>query len=313
MWYAASQTRINFGLEGFFATELLTIGILLGMTLNFRKNAQEFVQRKQIEHDRNRISILNEEIAAAYEEAEILNTNLTQTLRALEHEQRTSERLLLNVLPESIAFRMKSGETTIAERFESVTVLFADIVGFTNLSATMQPEELVSLLDRMFSAFDALAEKHGVEKIKTIGDAYMAVCGVPQSAEEHTERILRFALDMLHIVQTVNQEHHHELHVRIGIHTGEVVAGVIGKHKFSYDLWGDTVNTASRMESHGEAGKIHVSEDVYRKCASPNAALISTEQSSIDIPEYHFIPRGSIEVKGKGQMRTYFLETTGNA
>ncbi|MCU0426045.1 MAG: adenylate/guanylate cyclase domain-containing protein [Candidatus Kapabacteria bacterium] len=299
MWYASTQTSINFGLEGFLSAELLTIALLIGMSLNFRKNAQEFVQRKQIEFDRNRIAMLNEEIAAAYEEAEALNNNLTTTLRALENEQRTSERLLLNVLPEPIANRMKAGETSIAEHFEKVTVLFADIVGFTKLSASMNPEELVSLLDRMFSAFDALAEKHGIEKIKTIGDAYMAVCGVPLSADRHVEKIANFAFDMLTTLEVFNSETQNILNIRIGIHTGEVVAGVIGKHKFSYDLWGDTVNTASRMEFHGEPGKIHISEDVYRILQPTSAALLH--------PEFYFSPPQEIAVKGKGTMTTYFL------
>ncbi|MFY7999841.1 MAG: adenylate/guanylate cyclase domain-containing protein [Candidatus Kapaibacteriota bacterium] len=319
MWYANTQQPINLGLEGFFSVELMTIGVLLGMSLNFRKNAEEFVQRKHIEFERNRIAALNDEIAAAYEEAEVLNTNLANTLRALEHEQQTSERLLLNILPSSIADRMKSGETTIAEQFESVTVLFADIVGFTNLSATLKPQELVSLLDQMFSAFDALAEQHDIEKIKTIGDAYMAVCGVPEAAERHTERMLHFAVDMLRVVEAVNQKQNHLLRIRIGVHTGEVVAGVIGKHKFSYDLWGDTVNTASRMESHGEAGKIHISEEVRKALVNHSSLAIghglndntnapmTNDQSTND---FRFEERGEMEIKGKGIMRTYFLMKT---
>ena len=291
MWYAHTQMPINFDVEGFFSVEMMTIGVLLGMSLSFRKNAEEFVQRKYIEFERNRISALNDEITAAYEEAEVLNNTLTNTLRALEHEKQTSDRLLLNILPRSIAERMKSGETAIAEYFQDVTVLFADIVGFTNLSSGMKPQELVALLDQLFSSFDALAEKHGVEKIKTIGDAYMVVSGVPQAAELQTERILLFAIDMLDCISYFNQEFQQNLSVRIGIHTGEVVAGVIGKHKFSYDLWGDTVNTASRMESHGEAGKIHVSEEIF-------TALHE---------KFIFEKRGEIDIKGKGFMHTWFL------
>lgn len=174
---------IDFGIEAYISTTMGTIAVLLAMKLGAHNSAISFVQRKQVEVERNRIALLNDEIAAAYEEAEVLNNNLTQTLRALESERQVSEQLLLNILPESIAVRMKSGETTIAEHFEQVTVLFADIVGFTNLSATMKPAELVSLLDRLFTEFDVLAQQFGVEKIKTIGDAYMAVCGIPHPTE----------------------------------------------------------------------------------------------------------------------------------
>ena len=302
LWIASSQISVNFGLEGFLSIELLTIATLIGLSLNFRKNAESFVQRKHIEHERNRIATLNDEIAAAYEEAEVLNNSLTNTLRALEHEQQTSERLLLNILPESIAERMKSGETTIAEHFGQVTVLFADIVGFTRLSATMKPTELVELLDRLFTDFDALAQQYGIEKIKTIGDAYMAVCGVPQASEQHVERVVRFALAMQRTVAGLGIPVASDIRVRIGIHTGDVVAGIIGKKKFSYDLWGDTVNTASRMESHGEAGKVHVSEEVYK-------AFIG-HVSDINAPMtkgFLFEERGEIEIKGKGRMKTWYV------
>jgi class 3 adenylate cyclase len=181
----------------------------------------------------------------------------------------------------------------------------------------------------MFSAFDALAEQHGIEKIKTIGDAYMAVCGVPEAAERHTERMLHFAVDMLRVVEAVNQKQNHLLRIRIGVHTGEVVAGVIGKHKFSYDLWGDTVNTASRMESHGEAGKIHISEEVRKALVNhsslaighglndnTNAPMTNTPMTNPPMTndqstnDFRFEERGEMEIKGKGIMRTYFLMKT---
>ncbi len=204
---------------------------------------------------------------------------------------RQNERLLLNVLPEAIAKRMKSGETMIAEYFENVTVLFADIVDFTQLAAKHSPEELVSLLNRIFSAFDIFSEQYNLEKIKTIGDAYMIVGGVPHPNPHHAESVANMALEMLETIHLLSKSLPSPIDIRIGIHTGAVVAGVIGQKKFSYDLWGDTVNTASRMESHGEAGKIHVSETVQR-------ALAST---------FSFEARGTMEIKGKGVMNTYFL------
>jgi adenylate cyclase len=189
---------------------------------------------------------------------------------------------------------LKSGERAIAERFESVTVLFADIVGFTKLSATNTPEELVQGLNTLFEQFDTLAQKYGLEKIKTIGDAYMVAGGLPERSQDHCERVAQFALEAQIVMEniTLRTSTGERVQVRIGIHTGEAVAGVIGTSKFSYDLWGDTVNTASRMESHGEAGKVHVSEEVF-------TLLKDT---------FAFEKRGEIEIKGKGVMQTYFLK-----
>jgi class 3 adenylate cyclase/Tfp pilus assembly protein PilF len=267
---------------------LLVFLILVGfvMVRLYRKQKRSEVELRE------KNSIIEKE----RELSDTLNRNLAQTLYALEHEQATSDRLLLNVLPESIAERMKAGETTIADHFESVTVLFADLVGFTSLASRMNPVQVVEILDSLFSTFDALAQLHGVEKIKTIGDAYLAVCGVPRAVENHTENIAAFALDMCSAVSDFGRQLQTtgeavQLEVRIGIHVGEVVAGVIGKKKFSYDLWGDTVNTASRMESHGDGGKIHVSEEVFLKLND----------------KFTFEERGEIEVKGKGVMRTWFL------
>jgi class 3 adenylate cyclase len=194
---------------------------------------------------------------------------------------------------------MKAGETRIAEHFSDVTVLFADVVGFTKLSSHVNPRELVELLDAVFTALDALAAKHGLEKIKTIGDAYMVVCGVPVPMEDHCERVARFAAEMQGVIDEVRSRWAvegkelgtHAITMRVGIHIGEVIAGIIGSQKFTYDLWGDTVNTASRMESHGEPGKIHVSEEVFETLKE----------------KFVFEERGEIEVKGKGAMRTWFL------
>lgn len=202
-----------------------------------------------------------------------------------------NERLLLNVLPEAVAKRIKSGETTIAERFSDVTVLFADIVGFTELAAQKTPEEVVDVLNRIFSAFDIFSEQYNLEKIKTIGDSYMIVGGVPNPCDDHTESAAKMALEMQETVRLLALSMRLDLAIRIGIHSGAVVAGVIGQKKFSYDLWGDTVNIASRMESHGEAGKIHCTETVMKRLRG----------------KFLFEERGIIDIKGKGQMKTYFL------
>ncbi|MBK9036828.1 MAG: HAMP domain-containing protein [Myxococcales bacterium] len=209
----------------------------------------------------------------------------------LEAEKQTSDRLLLNVLPAPIATRLKQGEGVIVDRFDDVTVLFADIVGFTALSARTSPEVLVAMLDDLFTRFDALADRHGLEKIKTIGDAYMVVAGVPEKTPDHATRMARMGLDMLATLADYATTNTLELTIRIGIHSGPVVAGVIGRNKFIYDLWGDTVNTASRMESHGLPSRVHVSGTTV-------AALGA---------QFEVEARGEIDVKGKGPMATFFL------
>jgi adenylate cyclase len=210
---------------------------------------------------------------------------LQRARAALEREQAKSERLLLNVLPQPIAQRLKDGEEVIADRFDEVTVLFGDIAGFTAMSELRSPEEVVAMLDEIFSAFDELADRLGLEKIKTIGDAYMVVAGVPIARADHAEAVAEMALTMRDLASDLS------LSVRIGIDSGPVVAGVIGKKKFSYDLWGDTVNTASRMESHGLPGQIQVTPRTRQRLEDG----------------YQFESRGPIEVKGKGEMRPYLL------
>jgi guanylate cyclase len=209
----------------------------------------------------------------------------------LRQEQDRSEKLLLNVLPSSIAQRLKREGETIAEGFAQVTILFADLVGFTTLSASREPEEIVRVLNRVFSEFDLLTEKFGLEKIKTIGDCYMAVCGLPQPRVDHAQAVADFAREMQNRLQELNQKLGIELHVRIGINSGPVVAGVIGLRKFIYDLWGDTVNVASRMESAGIPDEIQVSESTYLLLKD---GFVLKE-------------RGLIDIKGKGQMRTFLL------
>ncbi len=212
-----------------------------------------------------------------------------QDLLAAEHEK--SEALLLNVLPASIARRLKASHAVIADRANEATILFADIVSFTSLSQSLPPEKLVSLLNQVFTEFDGIVARHNLEKIKTIGDAYMAAGGIPDPRSDHCESIALCGLDMLAAVRSGKFSELNNLKLRIGIHTGPVVAGVIGKSKFIYDLWGDSVNTASRMESHGAEDRIHVTEEVYLKLKD----------------RFEFGEKREIQVKGKGAMQTYFL------
>ena len=219
-------------------------------------------------------------------------TQRLQAEEALRYQQAQTERLLLNILPEPIADRLKHDTRTIAENFAQVSVMFADIVGFTQIAARLRPIELINLLNQVFSTFDRLSEKHGLEKIKTVGDAYMVVGGLPVRRPDHAEAIAEMALDMQAAITKFCREMGNEFNIRIGINTGPVVAGVIGIKKFSYDLWGDTVNIASRMESHGVPGKIHVTTATYERLQE----------------QYLFEKRGVIQVKGKGEMTTYFLQ-----
>ncbi len=216
---------------------------------------------------------------------------LQETNAELKIEQQKCNRLLLNILPESIAHQLKEGHNGIADGFAEVTILFADIVGFTQLSEHIPPGQLVNLLNEIFSAFDQLSEKHGLEKIKTIGDAYMVASGIPVPRNDHAEAIAEMALDMQSELARFNVKNIATLNIRIGINTGPVVAGVIGTKKFIYDLWGDAVNTASRMESHGLPGSIQVTESTYEYLQN----------------KYLFKERGVIQVKGKGEMKTYWL------
>jgi class 3 adenylate cyclase len=221
---------------------------------------------------------------------EVLEERVVERTSELAAERDKSERLLRNVLPAEIAERLKRDPSAIADGYEAVTVLFADIVGFTEMSARVKPIELVALLNEVFSGFDALAAEHGLEKIKTIGDAYMVVGGLPTPRPDHVEAVARMALAMQALMRAL-AEKHPGLAVRVGIHTGPVVAGVLGTQKFSYDLWGDTVNIASRLESHGERGRIHVS-----------AAVAEVLRGAFDVQE-----RGQVTLKGRGAMMTYWI------
>ena len=217
---------------------------------------------------------------------------------AVQAEQVKSEKLVLNILPGKIAEALKNNQTSsglIYDFHPSATILFSDEVGFTSMTKEMQPERLVRMINQLFSEFDNLCEYHGIEKIKTIGDAYMAVCGVPSAVENHAEQASRMALDMLRVHTDMMQSQDINLRIRIGLHSGPVVAGVIGSKKYAYDLWGDAVNVASRMES----------------TSMPDCVQISEATKNL-LPEHFQVEsRGSVEIKGRGKMDTYFLRSAG--
>jgi len=234
-------------------------------------------------------------------EVRLLHLEMSQLNGRLVSEQRVSELLLLNVLPEPIVERLKSrGKVTeagltevIADRFEEVTVLFADIVEFTKFSQGVSMEVLLSVLNDIFSRFDRIAEERGLERIKTNGESYVVAAGLPVAVADHPDRAAHMALDMIAAMKHFNEQSPHKLNVRIGIDTGPAVAGVIGKQKFRYDLWGDVVSTASRMESHGVTGRIQVTDTTRQRLGS----------------SFVLEKRGAIEVKGKGEMQTWFLNS----
>lgn len=235
--------------------------------------------------------ILRARVSASLEKKRLRDKEQAYLMQ-LQAEQEKSERLLLNILPQPIAERLKQGENVIADRFNEVTVLFADMVGFTPFWSDRSPVELVEFLNKVFSHFDRLAERYGLEKIKTIGDAYMVVGGLPEPRRDHVEAVAEMALDIQRDIERFHTATGHTFNMRTGIDTGSVVAGVIGEKKFIYDLWGDTVNTADRMHLFGIPGYIQVTESVYERLKD----------------KYRLEKRGKIEVKGKGIMTTYFLE-----
>jgi class 3 adenylate cyclase len=216
---------------------------------------------------------------------------LSRISRELELERAKSDRLLKNILPEDVAELLRDGSGTIAQDYPEVTVLFADIANFTPLSDKLSPKELVEFLNNIFTKFDLIAKKYDIEKIKTIGDAYMVVSGAPEYMPDHAKRIVKAALEINEVIQEFSDHEGKPVQIRIGIHSGPAVGGVIGVDKFAYDLWGDTVNVASRMESHGQVGKIQISEAVYD--------LIKND--------FHTKYRGVVKVKGRGEMRTWWL------
>ena len=214
-----------------------------------------------------------------------------EALAALQVEQDRAETLLLNILPRSIAERLKADTATIADQFAAASILFADVVDFTLMSDRLQPAEVVGLLDHLFTHFDALAERYSVEKIKTIGDAYMVAAGVPTPRADHAQVMALMAIDMREAMRSDDTVGHLGLELRIGINSGPVVAGVIGRKRFLYDLWGDAVNMASRMESQGTPGQIQVTQATYELLRD----------------EFELEPRGTVPIKGKGNVETWYL------
>ena len=224
-------------------------------------------------------------------EKETALTDLGEKATALEKEKGRTEKLLLNVLPIAIADRLQKGEKVEAETFPEVTVLFADVVGFTKLAAELGPRSVTNLLNELFEIFDDLAEKYKLEKIKTIGDCYMAVAGVPDRSPTHAQQMADFSLEALSILKSQNQKLSRNLQIRIGMHSGTVAAGIIGRKKFAYDLWGDVVNVTNRLEGTAEPMKIHVSESVHARLED----------------SYIFEDRGEVELRNRGKLRTYYL------
>ena len=212
-------------------------------------------------------------------------------LQMIKEEQRKLELLLFNMLPFHAALRLKNGETLIADIYDDASVLFLDIVGFTKYASRLNAQNIVTKLNSLFSDVDKLVQEYDLEKIKTIGDSYMVAGGIPNPSQDHLQKISLMALDLLNLIHKYQKTEWPELKVRIGIHTGPLIGGIIGKNKFTYDLWGDTVNIASRMESHGLEGQIQVSEQVYEKLK--------------DI--FHIEYRGLIDIKGKGAMKVFIL------
>ena len=234
--------------------------------------------------------LLRARINAALEKKRLRDREHAFT-RQLEIEKDKSETLLLHILPKTVVARLRGGETSIADSFTEVTILFSDLVGFTRLASLMPPAQVVELLTHLFTEFDRLAFERGLEKIKTNGDAYMVAGGLPEPREDHAVAVADMALHMVDVVIAAGSALGWPLEVRIGIHSGAAVAGIIGKHKFIYDVWGDTVNTANRMESHGVPNRVQISAATYHRVRGT----------------FRCEPRGPQEVKGKGMMETYFL------
>lgn len=231
------------------------------------------------------------DLGETFDDIENKANSLAEISQELQKERDQTEKLLYNILPAVIASRIRNGEEMIAETFPEVTVLFADIVDFTALATKLGPYETVRVLNDIFGRFDALSEKFQIEKIKTIGDCYMAVAGVPTRDPLHCQHVADFALDIINSIQAYEKDLPYSLKIRVGIHTGTVAAGVVGKRKFSYDLWGDVVNVANRFETSSQPGRIHVSETVKMRLED----------------DYFFSEGGIIELKGKGSTKSYFL------
>ncbi len=289
------QSRLYFGLTLIVAAAILFVDPMLP---KFKHSWQITPMNSQgwVFHAQDKYLMKTTEAATFFGVTSLIYFLLYSSASALGEANRRIESLLLNVLPPSVSNRLMDAErrgdsATIVEDFDEATILFADIVNFTELSRSMSPGELIGLLNDLFSAFDGLADKHGVEKIKTIGDAYMAVSGLPEPEETHAERIADMALEMLAVIEEIGARTALPLSIRIGINSGPVIAGVIGRRRFIYDLWGDAVNTASRMESHGAPGVIQAAAGTY----------------DILKDRFEFAAAGEIDVKGRGTLAAWRL------
>ncbi|MCY7384846.1 MAG: response regulator [Microcoleus sp. CAN_BIN18] len=276
--FLRSEIAVNVGLKAAFGVPILAENQVLAILIFYREKVLECQPR-----------LLELVSAVATQLGSLIQRKQAEAALKLQQEQ--TEKLLLNILPKPIAERLQKEQKLIADHFDEVTVLFADLVGFTEFSAHKSPTQLVEILNGIFSEFDRLSELHGLEKIKTIGDAYMVVGGLPTARQDHAEAIALLALEMQAALRRFNVKVGEGFELRIGIHSGSVVAGIIGISKFSYDLWGDTVNVASRMESNGLPGKIQVTAQTYERLKE----------------QFVFEERGEIPVKGKGTMLTYWL------
>ncbi len=283
-----------------FPVELTVIKLVNEGVIRFSAFVRDITERKRAEElTRNYQQSLEQDVHERTKQLEQKTAELEREQQELfianqqlDVEREKSEHLLLSIIPKDIARRLQAGEQTIAERYDNATVLFADLVGFTEYSSQKDPIEVVDVLNSIFSAFDYFSELHNVEKIKTIGDSYMIVSGIPTPTPHHAIEIANMALEILSTMALLRQSLSANIDIRIGIHSGAVVGGIIGTKKLVFDIWGDTVNTASRMESHGLPGKIHCSEAFY---------LLTKEH-------YTFEKRGTISIKSKGAMTTYFLQ-----
>jgi len=258
-------------------------------------NPSFFLNPEEFKMEPTQITLSSEEmikeIAQLQRDKRILGHFLRLTSDDLQKEEEKSSKLLLNILPKETANRLKAGEVNISQRVESASVLFADLVGFTSLASKIDPEDLVAMLNKIFTNFDDLTLKYGIEKIKTIGDAYMVAAGVPNKVEKHADLCFDLAKDMIQFMQEFSNQENLNLKIRVGINSGEVTAGVIGKHKFTYDLWGDTVNLAQRMEANSDHNAILVSENTYKLISDKN-----------------FFHEKSVDVKGKGLTKAYLYK-----
>jgi class 3 adenylate cyclase len=262
-------------------TEVLLLSFALADRINTLKIENENKQKEiilQLEENQKLQTKVNRELEQKVSE---------RTAEVVAQKDR-SEKLLLNILPAKIADELMQTGFSIPKLFNHVTVIFTDFENFTGISETLSPEELVEEINKNFTKMDQIIEKYGLEKIKTIGDAYLAVCGLPNETEDHAERVVNAALE----IRSYMLQQDNKFGIRIGVHSGQVVAGIVGVKKFAYDIWGDTVNTASRLESKGEVGKVNISEATYE--------LVKDK--------YKCMYRGKVEAKGKGEINMYFVE-----